>query len=85
MLIGQNTVLDSMIEYLQSCFSTGIWIWTNRWKIHDRLVKTKIGKWLVAPFVLPYLIYGLPKLANDPMIIKILDKIRSQKKITDYT
>ena len=83
-LIGQNVALNSMLEYLGSCFGTGMLIWNNRWKIHNRLVKTKIGKWVLAPFVLPYLIYGLPKLVKDPMIIKILDKIRSQKKITDF-
>jgi hypothetical protein len=37
------------------------------------LVKTKVGKWVLVHFVLPYLIYGLSKMVDDPMIIKILE------------
>jgi hypothetical protein len=73
-----------MIEYVGYIFTAVKIVWDNKRKIHDNLVKTKIGKWIAFPFVLPYLIYVLLKLVNDPLIMKILDNLEKQRKITDY-
>lgn len=54
------------------------------WKYKDKIIKNKIGRYIAAPFVVPYFIYLVFKLYNDKLLMDILDKIEKQKKIDDF-
>ena len=73
-----------MLEYVGVGFGVGRFIWDYRGKFYNSLVKTKIGKYIVIPFVLPWLIYVLFRMVNDPIMLKILDKVKKQRKINEY-
>ena len=73
-----------MIEYLGIFIGVSMFTWNKRWKIYNNLIKTRIGAWIVIPFILPYLVYGFSQIDKDPIMVKILSNMRSQKKITDF-
>ncbi len=56
----------------------------NRSKISEILGRSKIGKWIMSPVMVPYVIYGLIKLAKDEDLILMMLEAKKQKKITDY-
>jgi hypothetical protein len=55
-----------------------------RTKIYNVLSKNRIGEAIMTPIMLPYVLYAFWKMVQDPFWIKLLDKIKHQKQITDY-
>ncbi len=56
----------------------------NRGKIYDFLDNYKIGRAIILPFVLPYVVYGLYKIATNEDLIMRMFEAKKQKKISDY-
>jgi len=59
-------------------------IYDCRNKIYDHLDKTKAGQYIILPFVLPYVFYGLYKLGQDNDFMMLMENLSRQKKITDF-
>ena len=55
-----------------------------RSRLSDALGKSKIGKWIMSPIMVPYVIYLLIKLVRDKDFLMLIENINKQKKITDY-
>ena len=56
----------------------------KREKIYDFLEKYKIGRALMYPFVLPFVIYCLFKIARNEDLMMRITEAKKQKKISDY-
>jgi len=55
-----------------------------RSRLEDYLGTSKIGKWIMSPIIVPYVIYLLIKLVRDEDFLMLMENINKQKKITDY-
>jgi len=52
-------------------------------RLSDALGKSKIGKWIMSPIMVPYVIYLLIKLMRDKDFLILMENLNKQKKITD--
>jgi len=59
-------------------------VYDVRGRICEFLGKSKTGKWIMAPIMVPYVICGLIRLARDKQFIALMLDAEKQKKITDY-
>jgi len=61
-----------------------VMMYTNRGKIYNKLKDTKIGTWIMAPILIPYVVIGIVRLYRDPSFIALMDKANKQKKLDDF-
>ena len=70
-----------LIQFLPSIF----WfMFMNRGKIYEKLRKNKTGLLIMSPIMVPYVIYGLIKLAKDEELNMLMLNAKKQKKISDF-
>ncbi len=72
------------LVYLFSILGLSNFIFIHRGKIYNILGRSKVGQLVMSPILIPYLIWGLFKLAKDENLIKGILEAEKQKKITDY-
>ena len=77
-------ILIMELSHLISIFGLSNFIFAHRNKIYNILGRSKIGKWIMSPVMIPYFIYALIKLARDEDLILMMLEARKQKKISDY-
>lgn len=59
-------------------------VYDFRGKIEEFLGKSETGKWIMFPFLFPFLMWCLYKLATDEELIARMVEAKKQKKISDY-
>ena len=75
------------MELIQTLFSVvGMFnfVFSHRSKIYNKMSKSKVGLWIMSPIMVPYVVYGLIKLARDSDFAAILDKCKEQKKLDEF-
>jgi len=76
-------IIEILWPYL-ALFGIGKFIFDIRSKIEEFLGKFTVGKWIMAPIMVPYVIYLLIKLLRDKDFLAVMERAQQQKKITDY-
>ena len=74
-----------LIQILFSVFGIFNSVYSHRSKIYNKMSKSKVGLVIMSPIMVPYVIYGLIKLARDPDFAVILDKCKKQKKLDEFS
>ena len=75
------------MELIQTLFSVvGMFnfVFSYRSKIYNKMSKSKVGLGIMSPIMVPYVVYGLIKLAREPDFVVILDKCKEQKKLDEF-
>ena len=72
------------ITQIFSMFGIFSFVFMNRKKIYDKLSNSKIGFWVMSPIMVPYVMYGLIKLAKDDDFIMLITDAKRQKKLDEF-
>jgi len=73
------------IESFYPVISFIVIMYTNRGRIYNKLKDTKVGTWIMAPILVPYVIYVIFKLSRDPYFIASMGEANKQKKLDDFS
>lgn len=71
-------------QILLSMLGIFSFIFMNRNKIYEKLSNSKMGLWVMSPIMVPYVIYGLIKLARDDDFIMMITDAEKQKKLDEF-
>ena len=77
------SIIEILWPYLP-LIGIGKIIFDIRGKIEEFLGKFTVGKWIMAPIMVPYVIYLLIKLLRDKDFLAVMERAKQQKKISDY-